>query len=73
MHRRPAPRFIHEYQLTPHSLYAAVSIGLECNTIVAVLNRLSKNALPCAVREFVRECTQNYGKVRRAVGVVQLR
>lgn len=37
------PEFIHEYQLTPHSLYAAVSIGLEMSTIVGVLSRLSKN------------------------------
>lgn len=39
----PAPRC--RYVLTPHSLYAAVSIGLETPTIIAVLNRLSKNAL----------------------------
>ena len=36
------PQFIHEYQLTPHSLYAAVSVGLETETIISVLNRLSK-------------------------------
>jgi DNA excision repair protein ERCC-3 len=28
--------------LTPHSLYAAVSVGLETTTILSVLNRLSK-------------------------------
>lgn len=58
----PPCRCIHEYQLTPHSLYAAVSIGLETDTIVAVLNRLSKNVLPPEIRRFVRGCTQNYGK-----------
>ena len=56
-------RWLHEYQLTPHSLYAAVSIGLETGTILAVLGRLAKNALPREVAHFVRECTQNYGKV----------
>jgi DNA excision repair protein ERCC-3 len=50
--------------LTPHSLYAAVSIGLETATIVAVLDRLSKTALPPAVRAFVRDATENYGKVK---------
>lgn len=60
----PNHRFIHEYQLTPHSLYAAVSIGLECGAILGVLARLSKNVLPPQILEFVRECTQNYGKVR---------
>lgn len=36
------PECVHEYALTPHSLYAAVSVGLETSTIIAVLNRLSK-------------------------------
>jgi hypothetical protein len=36
------PECVHEYVLTPHSLYAAVSIGLETDKIIAVLNRLSK-------------------------------
>lgn len=58
------PEWIHEYQLTPHSLYAAVSIGLETATIIAVLNRLSKNVLPNDIKKFVRGCTQNYGKVK---------
>ncbi|KAL4433953.1 hypothetical protein ABPG75_000394 [Micractinium tetrahymenae] len=58
------PEWIHEYQLTPHSLYAAVSIGLETDTIVAVLSRLSKNVLPPEIKRFVRGCTQNYGKVK---------
>ncbi len=54
---------MHEYQLTPHSLYAAVSVGLESDTIISVLNRLSKTDLPDEVKMFVRESTQNYGKV----------
>ena len=36
------PEAVHEYIMTPHSLYAAVSVGLETDTIVSVLNRLSK-------------------------------
>jgi Helicase conserved C-terminal domain len=43
---------VHEYVLTPHSLYAAVSVGLETNTIIAVLNRLSKVRLPRAPQAF---------------------
>lgn len=50
--------------LTPHSLYAAVSIGLETPTIIAVLNRLSKSTLPEEVKAFVRASTENYGKAR---------
>jgi DNA excision repair protein ERCC-3 len=36
------PAFIHEYKLTSYSLYAAVSVGLQTEDIIEVLNRLSK-------------------------------
>ena len=36
------PECVHEYSLTAHSVYAAVSIGLSTHTILNVLNRLSK-------------------------------
>ncbi len=55
---------IHEYVLTPHSLYAAVSVGLETETIISVLDRLSKVHLDANIKKFIRESTQNYGKVR---------
>lgn len=58
------PECIHEYILTPHSLYAAVSIGLETGTIISVLERLSKSLLPSEVKWFIRESTENYGKVK---------
>lgn len=57
------PECVHEYQLTPHSLYAAVSVGLETETIISVLNRLSKVQLSEEVKAFIRNSTQNYGKV----------
>ena len=58
------PESIHEYVLTPHSLYAAVSIGLETSTIVSVLDRLSKARLPTEIKRFIRASTENYGKVK---------
>jgi DNA excision repair protein ERCC-3 len=36
------PESIHEYVLTPQSLYAAVSVGLDRDTILGVLDKLSK-------------------------------
>ena len=57
------PESVHEYVLTPHSLYAAVSVGLETDTIISVLNRLSKVALPREIRQFIVASTSNYGKV----------
>ncbi len=58
------PSFIHEYRLTTYSLYAAVSVGLETNDIIAVLNRLSKIPVPEAIVEFIKVCTVSYGKVK---------
>ena len=58
------PANIHEYVLTPHSLYAAASIGLETSTITAVLSRLSKTQPPSEIFQFIEECTSNYGKVK---------
>lgn len=57
------PSHIHEYKLTPHSLYAAVSVGLQTNDIIEVLNRLSKVPVPDEICNFIRECTVSYGKV----------
>ncbi|KAK4741220.1 hypothetical protein SAY87_024808 [Trapa incisa] len=58
------PESMHEYNLTPHSLYAAVSVGLETETIVAVLNKLSKTKLPKEMIDFIHASTSNYGKVK---------
>lgn len=55
---------MHEYNLTPHSLYAAVSVGLETETVIAVLNKLSKIKLPKEMVDFIHASTANYGKVK---------
>jgi DNA excision repair protein ERCC-3 len=58
------PEYVHEYKLTPYSLYAAVATNIETESIVRVLNRFSKNALPEGVAKFIRECTKRYGKAK---------
>ncbi|XP_028767458.1 general transcription and DNA repair factor IIH helicase subunit XPB1 isoform X2 [Neltuma alba] len=58
------PESMHEYNLTPHSLYAAVSVGLETETIISVLNKLSKTMLPKEMIKFIQDSTANYGKVK---------
>ena len=58
------PEFLHEYKLTPYSLYAAVATNIDTESIVRVLSRLSKNELPESVATFVRECTKRYGKAK---------
>jgi len=58
------PEFLHEYHLTPYSLYAAVATNIDTESIVRVLDRLSKNVLPDGVATFIRECTKRYGKAK---------
>lgn len=58
------PNSIHEYNLTPHSLYAAVSVGLQTHNIISLLNKLSKTNLPKEVVQFIQSSTSNYGKVK---------
>ncbi|KAJ2710811.1 DNA repair helicase RAD25, partial [Coemansia spiralis] len=61
------PTHIHEYKLTPFSLYAAVSVGLGTSDIIEVLNRLSKVPVPPDVVAFINQCTRSYGKVKVVV------
>ncbi|THG95187.1 hypothetical protein EW145_g8004, partial [Phellinidium pouzarii] len=58
------PAFIHEYKLTAYSLYAAVSVGLQTEDIIEVLNRLSKVPVPDTIVGFIRDRTMSYGKVK---------
>jgi DNA excision repair protein ERCC-3 len=58
------PAMIHEYKLTSYSLYAAVSVGLQTDDIIEVLNRLSKVPVPDTIVSFIRACTLSDGKVK---------
>ncbi|PWA39764.1 hypothetical protein CTI12_AA569010 [Artemisia annua] len=57
------PEFLHEYNLTRQSLYAAVLVGLETETIIVVLNELAKTELPKELVDFIHASTEKYGKV----------
>ncbi len=56
--------FMHEYSLTVHSLFAAVSIGLTPHDIIKELQFLCKTPLPPQVIEFIITSTKTFGKVR---------
>ncbi|KAK1768535.1 P-loop containing nucleoside triphosphate hydrolase protein [Phialemonium atrogriseum] len=58
------PTFLHEYALTTHSLYAAVSVGLHPQDIINTLDRFLKTPLPDSIRGFIESCTRSYGKVK---------
>lgn len=58
------PQFLHEYRLTTHSLYAAVSVGLNPKDIITTLERFSKTPVPYNVKAFISACGKSYGKVK---------
>ncbi|EAQ89097.1 hypothetical protein CHGG_05716 [Chaetomium globosum CBS 148.51] len=58
------PTFLHEYALTPHSLYAAVSVGLRPRDIINTLERFLKTSLPDVVRRKIEDHTKSFGKVK---------
>lgn len=58
------PEQLHEYRLTPYALYAAVSVGLDSESIIRALGKLCKTALPKEVPRFIRDCTKTYGKTK---------
>jgi DNA excision repair protein ERCC-3 len=58
------PAFLHEYKITPHSLYAAVSVRLNGEDIISTLDKFLKTELPQTIKEFIRSCTKSYGKVK---------
>lgn len=58
-----SPTFIHEYKLTHYSLYAAVSVGINAQHIIEVLNKFSKLPLPVALLDFIKTGTDSVGKI----------
>jgi DNA excision repair protein ERCC-3 len=63
------PEYVHQYKLTPYSLYAAVATNIDTEAIITVLERLSKNKLPTQVKRFIRDCTQKVSKNRYRISI----
>lgn len=61
------PSHIHEYRITAYSLYAAVSVGLETEDIISVLDRLSKVPVAPSIVNFIKSATVSYGKVKLVI------
>lgn len=55
---------VHEYTITAHSLFAAVSVGLTTEDIIRQLETFSKTKLPGGLKDFIFTATQSFGKVR---------
>lgn len=58
------PEQLHEYRLTEYALYAAVSVGLDSESIIRALRKLCKTSLPKEIPKFIRDCTKTYGKTK---------
>ncbi|KAG2377398.1 hypothetical protein C9374_009309 [Naegleria lovaniensis] len=54
----------HEYILTEYSLFAAVSIGMNTEHVIQMLDKLSKVQLPDSLINFITEVTRKYGNVK---------
>src|SRR5690242_11290296 len=55
---------MHEYQLTTHSLFAAVSVGHSSQEIIDKLDRYSKTALSDSLIQFIEKSTSAFGKAK---------
>jgi DNA excision repair protein ERCC-3 len=59
------PNHIHEYKLTPTSLYAAASVELKKEDIMNILNKFCKNkTVPKVMEKFIEDYTNRYGKAK---------
>ncbi|KAF2171152.1 hypothetical protein M409DRAFT_35856 [Zasmidium cellare ATCC 36951] len=55
---------MHEYTISPNSLFAAISVGLTEQDIIRDLELFSKTKVPQNIIDFVREVSQSFGKIR---------
>jgi DNA excision repair protein ERCC-3 len=58
------PKFMHEYQISSYSLYAAVSVGLEPESIIQALSLFCKTQLPKELQSYILNITKSFGKVK---------
>lgn len=59
------PNHIHEYKLTPTSLYAAASVEFKQDFIIKILQNFCKNLnVPKQVEEEIEKHTNRYGKAK---------
>ena len=57
-------KLVHEYIITPYSLYAAVTCGMNGKDIIKILRKLSKNLLPKTIFRMIYVSTKFFGKVQ---------
>lgn len=63
-----SPEHIHTYRLSPLSLWNAAAGGLNAQTILELLTRYSKYAIPSNVATDIREYISRYGRLKLVRG-----
>lgn len=58
------PEYIHRYRLTQNSLYAAVAVGIDSDSIIKVLNKLCKTEIPHETLRFIKNSTRTFGQAK---------
>lgn len=58
------PEYIHKYKLTPDSLYAAVAVSIDTESIIETLDKLCKTEIPKEVILFIKSWTSTFGKAK---------
>ena len=59
-----SPEHIHTYRISPLSLWNAAASGLDAETILDMLNRLSKYEVPQNISREISEFITRYGQIR---------
>lgn len=58
------PKFIHQYQITVFSLYAAISLGMSASEILDNLKKFAKNELDSKLSDYITNHGSRIGKLR---------
>jgi DNA excision repair protein ERCC-3 len=58
------PEYIQTYRITDDSLYSAVAVSIDADSIIKVLNRLCKTDIPRAVIDYIKLTTAPFGKAK---------
>ncbi|KAH0479021.1 MAG: uncharacterized protein KVP18_001989 [Porospora cf. gigantea A] len=58
------PTSVHEFQVTVFSLYAAISVGVDIESILSGLRKFSKNELPDSFCHMMRQASICFGRVK---------
>ncbi|AFP65559.1 DNA repair helicase (nucleomorph) [Chroomonas mesostigmatica CCMP1168] len=56
-------KLIHEYVLTPYSLYAAITSGISSFEVIKIIRKLSKNLFPKLIFRMINISTRFFGKI----------